>query len=434
MSISHTVRRHRGLIAMGVLVVVAVAAYTVLQRTSVQETLVSYQTEVTALGTISVTVSGTGNLEINGTTEVHPSVSGTVDEVLVTEGQSVTTGTVLFTLDADEATRATADAYASYLRAKQSVISAEGQLLRAESDLVDLRERYDEQQDVTAAETTSTPATPASEVTDIDLELAEMDVNSADVSLAVAEASLSAAHTSYQDAQAAEDELGVLAPTAGIVWSLDVESGDTVSADGGSSSGSSGVTVAGTTSSASSSNVPVVLAPAQPLVLQLTINEVDVSEIAVDQRAEIEFDAIPDLIATGKVYEISDEGSNNQGVVTFDVRLTIDVADERLRSGMSGAASIVTDFERDTLLVSNGAVKSDGSGGYYVEVLNDGSDEPQRVTIETGLASATQTQVLSGLSEGDLVVTQTIEVGEDEESSTGSGFMMPGVGGGGPRG
>lgn len=174
------------------------------------------------------------------------------------------------------------------------------------------------------------------------------------------------------------------------------------------------------------------IAPKQPLAVHLTVNEVDLPSLKVGQRADIEFDALPDLAATGKIYEIASEGSSSSGVVTFDVWLSLDVADPALRSGMSSAATIVTDVVKDALLVPNGAVKSDGNGGYYVQVL-DASGNPQKVTVETGVASSTQTQILSGISEGDEVVTASSATSSSSSSGSqsGGGFMMMG---GGPRG
>lgn len=432
MTMSRTVRRYRGWIAAGALVVVAVIAYAMFQQSSTEESVVTYETEAAALGTISVTVSGTGNLEVDGTTDVFASSAGTVDSVFVAEGDGVTTGTVLFTLDAQDAESNTAKAYSSYLQAKQGVYSAETQLIRAKNSLENLETTFQEQVDAASAastadtNTTSAPSA-ATEVTQDDIDLAERDIESAQMSVTSAKASLSAALDSYEQAKATQEDLKVYSPTSGYVYSLGIESGDAVSSsDGGSATGN---TAGGTTSS--SSDVPVVIAPAQPLALHLTVNEVDLPAIEVGQRADIEFDALADLTATGKVYAISDEGTNEQGVVTFDVWLSVDVLDARLRAGMSSAASIVTDFERDTLLVPNGAIKTDSDGSYYVEVLAEGTTEPSRVTIETGLSNATQTQVLSGLSEGDLVVTQTVDSSTADDTEPGGGIRLPGMGGGG---
>lgn len=132
-------------------------------------------------------------------------------------------------------------------------------------------------------------------------------------------------------------------------------------------------------------------------------------------------------MATGKIYDISKTGTSSSGVVTFDVWLSLDVADARLRSAMSSSATIITSVVKDALLVPNGAVKSDGSGGYYVQTL-DASGAPQKVVVKTGEASATQTQILSGIAAGDSVVTASSSA---KLTSTSGGFM--GMGGGGPR-
>ncbi len=405
MAKSRWIRRNRGWVAAGTLAVIALVAYTMLQGTKTDEITIEYRTEAAAVGTISVTVSGTGNLAVDGTSNVFPPTPGTVDEVLVAQGDPVTTGTVLFTLDADAAKANTAHSYSAYLQSKQGVSSSEGQLMRAENTLADLQELFDAQ-----ASSDATAPVGGTVITEEALELAEHDVTTAEEGLTASKASRSNAWVSYETAKAAEDDLRVCASESGYVLSVDIEPGDIVSG------------------AENTSAAPLVIGPEQPLSLHLTINEVDVPAIAVGQRADIEFDALSDLTATGKVYEIADEGFNTQGVVTFDVWLSVDVLDERLRAGMSGAASIVTDFERDTLLVPNGSVKSDGDGGHYVEVLDPGAEEPRRVVIETGLSNATDTQVLSGLREGDAVVTQTIESGGEDDAPAGGGFMMPGAG------
>jgi multidrug efflux pump subunit AcrA (membrane-fusion protein) len=403
MALSKKMRRYRGWIAAAVLVAVAASAYLMLRGSSDEETAVSYTTEAASIGTISVTISGTGNLEIGDTTEVWPDHAGTVASIEVEEGSEVSTGTVLYMLDASDLEDATAKAYSSYLQAKQSVLNAESQLIKAEAELDDVTERSE---------------LPTPTATSDDVEVAEKSVESAEIGLTSAKTNLTSAYNDYKDAQAAEGDLEVVAPCSGTVSELNIEVGDSVAS---SSGGSSGSTATGTTSTTSSS-APVVLTESDTLRVKLTVNEVDLPELELGQRADVEFDAFPDLTATGKVVEISDEGTNNQGVVTFDVYIALDVADDALRPAMSAAATIVTDVAKDALLVPNAAVQSDGDDG-----------NPAKVTVEVGLMSATQTQVLAGIAEGDMVVTATLD--GETESDTSGGFMMPGTGmGGGPRG
>jgi hypothetical protein len=68
-----------------------------------------------------------------------------------------------------------------------------------------------------------------------------------------------------------------------------------------------------------------------------------------------------------------------------------------------------------------------------VQVLDEDSETPRDVAVETGLASATQTQILSGIAEGTAVVTQTVYDSDSEtQTQPGGGMMIPGMGGG-PR-
>ncbi len=418
MTISKKLRRYRGWIALIALVAVGGVAYALLRPTSSDSTATTYTTGTAATGTLSVTVAGTGNVEVDGTTDVYPATSGTVASIKVAEGDKISKGDVLFTLDADTAEAATAKALASYRQAQQGVAQASANLVKAKNNLATLQDRADE---------------PSSTVTSADISAAKAEVTSASASLTSSKASATVASLDYEQTKDAEDDLTVTAPASGVIYTLDIEVGDSVStSSGGSSTASSntGTAATGSTSSSSSSSAPIVIAPEQPLAVHLTVNEVDLPTLEAGQRADIAFDALPDITATGKVYDISDAGTSSSGVVTFDVWISIDVADGRLRSGMSSAATIVTDVVKDALLVPNAAVKSDGNGGYYVQTL-DSSGTPQKVTVETGEASSTQTQILSGISEGDKVVTASSSATSSTSSSSGS-FMMGGMGGG-PR-
>jgi multidrug efflux pump subunit AcrA (membrane-fusion protein) len=405
MSLPKFFRRYRGWIAVAALVAIGGTAYALLNRGGEAESTISYQTETASISTISSTVSGTGSLEVGDTTDVYPGTSGTVATLAVAEGSVVATGDVLFTLDADEAEAASAQALLSLRQAEASVTQANQQLTKANATL-------------SAAYAGSAEPTPTATASDI--ESAKADVAVAKAQVSAAQAQVTTADKTYDEALAAEDDLTVVAPCSGQVYSLGIEVGDSVSTSGGSTgtSGTSANTMGGTSTTSTSSSAPVVIAPEQPLVVHLTVNEVDLPSLEVGQRADISFDAFSDITATGKVYEIADEGSSSSGVVTFDVYLTIDKADSRLRVGMSAAATIVTDIAQSVLVVSNSAVQSDGNGGYYVLQMADGATEPTQVTVETGLASDTQTEILSGIAEGDTVVTQTIDSSSSTSSST----------------
>ncbi len=113
------------------LVAVGGVAYALLRPTSSYSTATTYTTGTAATGTLSVTVAGTGNVEVDGTTDVYPATSGTVASIKVAEGDKISKGDVLFTLDADTAEAATAKA-CSYRQAQQGVAQASANLVKAE--------------------------------------------------------------------------------------------------------------------------------------------------------------------------------------------------------------------------------------------------------------------------------------------------------------
>ena len=151
-------------------------------------------------------------------------------------------------------------------------------------------------------------------------------------------------------------------------------------------------------------------------------------------KATLTFDAIDGLNITGQVAEIDAIGAVTQGVVTYNVKIVFDTQDERVKSGMSANATIITDVKTDVLMVSNAAVKTDNNSGSYVQTL-DSAGKPQNLPVVVGLANDTDTEITSGLNEGDKVITQTINSGAANTTAGQSGGLrIPGITGGASSG
>jgi len=223
------------------------------------------------------------------------------------------------------------------------------------------------------------------------------------------------------DAKANLSYYYIHAPFSGIVAKLNVKNGDSVS---------------GSTVVATMINFQK--------ISEISLNEVDVSKVKVGQKATLTFDALPDLTLTGKVAEIDTIGTVAQGVVTYNVKIVIDTEDSRVKPGMSVSASIITDVKNDILLVPNSAVKSSGNS-YYVQVFDASAVSsaassgqgvtstvlPRQVSVVTGASNDSMTEIISGLKEGDTVITQTITGSTQAQSTQSSGFRIPGLTGGG---
>ena len=95
---------------------------------------------------------------------------------------------------------------------------------------------------------------------------------------------------------------------------------------------------------------------------------------------------------------------------------------------MAASGNIIIDSKTDVLTVPLTAVKTQ-NGQNYVVVLKD--DNPQNMPVEVGISSDTLTEIISGINEGDLVVTgQTSSVTTNGTSQSGSLFPATGGGGG----
>ncbi len=208
------------------------------------------------------------------------------------------------------------------------------------------------------------------------------------------------------------------APFDGVIAKVNVIKGDSVS---------SGTAVA------------TLVTPNQVAILSL--NEVDVAKIKTGQKSTMTFDAVDGLTITGSVTEVDTIGTVTQGVATYSVTVTFDTQDDRVKPGMTVSATIVNDVKTDTLMVNNSAIKTASDGSSYVEMFTTNptgaltaggvpsSVPSKQVPVTIGIANDTQTEILSGVKEGDLVVTRTTTGAQTTAASTASTRSLFGGGG-----
>ncbi|MCX6782008.1 MAG: efflux RND transporter periplasmic adaptor subunit [Candidatus Magasanikbacteria bacterium] len=199
---------------------------------------------------------------------------------------------------------------------------------------------------------------------------------------------------SLSDARETLSNYSVRAPFDGVIAAVNVKKGDAAS------SGSAVCTII-----------------TKQRVATIALNEVDVAKVKAGQKAVVTFDAVEDLSITGEVVEVDAIGAVSQGVVSYNVKVAFDIQDERVKPGMSVSVSIILSSKPDVLLVSSSAIKTQ-NGSSYAEVMVSGT--PQKMTITVGDSNDTMTEVVSGLSEGDEVVTQTVTGAGTASAAAGS--------------
>ena len=186
-----------------------------------------------------------------------------------------------------------------------------------------------------------------------------------------------------------------------------------------------------------SSSAAIATLITQQQIATISLNEVDVSKIAVGQKVTLSFDAISGLQLTGSVATIDSIGTVAQGVVTYTVKIGFDTQDDRIKSGMSVSAAIMTNVKTDVLTVPNAAVKTSSNGSYVqmLETIPSGVDvtaltgipsatAPKQVPVVVGLSNDSVTEIVSGINDGDQVVIRTIDPKVKTTASQGTSLFQ----------
>lgn len=371
------ISRHKKLVSLGA-VIVASLGYYFFWSGNTQTTAVKYVTAKAERGSITASVSGSGNVVVDQLATVDPTISGTVANVAVNVGDAVKKGQLLFTIVNDDLTASTLQSQVSLRNAEIAVSQAKANLFSAKNGGSEL----------------------------------ERDRAILRTKVDVAEESLRVAKLNYTNALSDSAKRQVRAPIDGTVNAVNIKNGDDLSR----------------LSNNSSSEAPIIIGDLKTLKAQVEVNEVDIPNIVLGQKVMMTYSAIDDLTVSGKIEKMDALGTITSGVVNYTVTIGFDTVDSRLRPGMSVSAKIITNVKQDVITVSNSALKVKNNKT-YLEVLNSATRLPEQRTIELGLANTTHTEIVSGVAVGDDVVTQTINP-TAKTATTNSNVRIPGLGGG----
>ncbi len=220
-----------------------------------------------------------------------------------------------------------------------------------------------------------------------------------------------------------------LAPLDGVVTDLPVRVGETV--------------VPGVQNSAASTLMTI--ADMSLITSEVKVDETDIVNVHLGQLANITIDAMPSRTFTGRVIEIgntailrstglaaSQSANSSQEAKDFKVTIAVDSPPEEIRPGLSCTAKIVTATRRNVLSIPMQALTVRKKGDLDppkegvqastdrvtekarneeiqgVFIIQDGMAQFKKV--ETGITGATDIEVLSGLNEGDTIITGSYKV------------------------
>jgi multidrug efflux pump subunit AcrA (membrane-fusion protein) len=188
-------------------------------------------------------------------------------------------------------------------------------------------------------------------------------------------------------AETAMAEIELLAPMDGTIMAVNAAVGEPVSAGF------------------------IVLADLEQPLLEVFLDETDMSLVGVGFEADVIFDALPDDVFTGRVVQVDPQLVNTGGVTAVRAQLLLDADSfakpQTLPVGMNATVDIIGGRAEDAVLVPVEAIREFSPGQFAVFVMEDG--EPKLRMVEVGLMDFTFAEIISGLEAGETVTTGIIE-------------------------
>ncbi len=368
-----------------------------------------YKTEAVRRGPLTVIVTATGTLEPTNSVDVGSELSGIIKSVEADYNSRVKTGQVLAMLDTTKLETSLMQSRASLESARAKLQQSEATVLETKTKLAQLRKVRELSEGKLGSQ--------------LDLDAAEAAFARANADAASAKAAVSQAQAALAANETDISKAIIRSPINGIVLTRSIDPGQTVAA---------------------SFTAPVLFTLAEDLTkmeLHVDVDEADIGMIREGQKASFRVDAYPNRDFTARITQARYGATTTSGVVTYETILKVNNDDLSLRPGMTATADITVRELKDALLIPSAALRftppveeettssrgiigsliprpprqasrkpNNGEAGkknQRVWVLKDG--QPFAVSVTTGLASGSLTEVVSGdLKPGDPLVVDIL--------------------------
>jgi HlyD family secretion protein len=180
----------------------------------------------------------------------------------------------------------------------------------------------------------------------------------------------------------------IRAPIAGIVLSRDTDPGAAVIP----------------MSSAFGGTVLMVIADNTAMHFEGEVDEADIARVHTGMPARINVVSYPDSTFAGVVELISPLGVEEANVVRFEVHAQINEGQELLRAGMSADAELILEERLNVLSLQEAAIIYEEEG-VFVQIRDETLEAGfRRIPVTVGISDGIKTEILDGLSEGDVVI------------------------------
>ena len=359
---------------------------------------INYLTEPVVRTSIAQTVSATGEISAAQLVDVGAQASGQIKKLHVTLGQQVKKGDLIAEIDSTSQLN-------NLNTNKAKLDTYQAQLVSAEIALRSADKKYKREQALWQEDATSREA----------LEDAQDAFAAAKASVAELKSSIRQTQIAINTAEADLGYTRITAPMDGTVVAIPVEEGQTVNAN-------------------QTTPTIVQVADLSTMLNKMQIAEGDVNKVKAGMKLTFTTLSQPDNVREATLESIDpglttmSQGSYTTSTDTTDsaiyyyARSLVPNEDNVLHIGMTTENTITINQAEKVLAVPKLAVKQRG-GKQYVRVLGE-NNQPQEKEITTGLSDNMNTEVKSGLSEGENVIISEAAAGETSDS-VGRGIGRP---------
>ena len=367
-------------------------------RNRKSDTTNEYQTATAQKGTIVSTVSASGKVLTTNTLSISTEASGVVKKLYVKDGDKVVAGQKLAEITLDSAgLEKNAQAYASLVSAQNSVNSANNSYRSAQASaekVLDEVKGHDTDETLAQKETRTK---------------AEVARDNAYDQTKSAQANLASSSLNYRSTSPI-----ITAPFSGIIESVNLVEGMVLESST-------------STTNINSQRVAVIKGDSLP-VINVTVSELDVPKVKVGQKVTVTLDSVSGKTFTGVVATIDRVGSVSSNVTSYSANIKLDSSDLAILPNMAATANIILETKTDVIKIPSGAITTT-NGENFANVLKNGAESQLPVTV--GISSDSETEIVSGLSEGDVVVSGSAAKSSTSGTSTQTRSVFSTFGGGG---
>jgi HlyD family secretion protein len=222
---------------------------------------------------------------------------------------------------------------------------------------------------------------------DKNVALQELQVASAAQTVKQAGEAVDLAKQSLADARKQLDEATITAPFDGVIAMVLAREGDVIPSP----------SMAPTT----------IIQMVNPDFLELVIevDEIDIPSVELGQEADVKVDALPDAVFKGSVTALYPVPVEQGGIVLYKLKIDLDVPPgSGIRVGMSASADIVSARHAGVLTIPSRAITTNSQGQTVVKVTAGGKTQERAVVV--GLDDGIKAEIVSGLSEGEMVIVE----------------------------